>query len=576
LAIWAQNCPENFLHLCCLVEAEMARIGGKKLEAIELYDCAIALGKENEDLQQEALGNELAAKFYLNWGKEKIAATYMQEAYYCYARWGAKAKTDQLEQKYPQLLAPILQNTQSPLNFDQTLNSTQSLDTGSSSSSPYILDLVSIIKVSQAISQEIEFNTLTSKLMNIVLENAGADKGALILNNTGSWEIITQCEKSSCHLLPMHLDDAKTLPLSIINTVKHTKKILLINDISQNTTFSGDTYLIQNSPKSLICTPIINQGQLIGLIYLENNFTAEAFTPNHIEILKLLSAQAAISIENAQLYNTLEQKVQQRTAELSKALEDLKATQKQLVESEKMAALGGLVAGVAHEINTPIGTSITIASTLADETQNFTKAIAQGKLKRSVLNNYLELAGESTQLMLSNLSRAGELIHSFKQIAADQSNLEHRYFNLKEYLKEIALSLAPQLKTSYTLTVEGDETIKIDSYPGALAQIVTNLVTNSLTHGYPAEAAGNFTLEIRQESDKILLEYSDDGCGIEQENLGKIFEPFFTTARSKGGTGLGLHIVYNLVTQKLQGTIEVDSQVGLGTKFTIAIPASVN
>ena len=572
LAIWSQNCPENFLHLCCLLEAEIARISGQILEAIELYDRAIALAKENEYLQEEALGNELTAKFHLDWGKEKIAAIYMQEAYYCYARWGAKAKTDQLEEKYPQLLAPIIQETQSPLNFDQTLNSIQNLDTGSSSSSPYILDLVSIIKVSQAISQEIEFNTLTSKLMNIVVENAGADKGALILNNTGTWEIIAQCEKSSCLLSPMPLNDAETLPLSIINTVKRTKKILLINDIGQNTTFSGDTYLMQNSPKSLICTPIINQGQLIGLIYLENNFIAEAFTPNHIEILKLLSAQAAISIENAQLYNTLEQKVQQRTAELSQALEDLKATQKQLVESEKMAALGGLVAGVAHEINTPIGTSITVASTLADETQNFTKAIAQGQLKRSVLNNYLDLAGESTQLMLSNLSRAGELIQSFKQIAADQSNLEYRCFNLKGYLKEIALSLAPQMKTSYTLTVEGDETIKIDSYPGALAQIVTNLVTNSLTHGYPSEEAGNFTLGIRQEGDKIQLEYSDDGCGIEEENLGKIFEPFFTTARSKGGTGLGLHIVYNLVTQKLQGTIEVDSQVGLGTKFVITIP----
>ncbi|MGB3512467.1 MAG: ATP-binding sensor histidine kinase [Microcoleaceae cyanobacterium] len=571
LAIWAKNCPENFLHLCCLVEAEIARISGKMLEAIELYDRAITLAQENEYLQEEALGNELAAKFYLDWGKEKIAAIYMQEAYYCYARWGAKAKTDQLEQKYPQLLAPILQETQSPLNFDQTLNSIQSIDSATTSLSS-VLDLVSVIKVSQAISQEIEFNTLISKLMNIVLENAGADKGTLILNNTGTWEIITQCDKGSCHLSPMPLDDTDTLPLSIINTVKHTKKILLINDMSQNTTFSGDTYLIQQQPKSLICTPIINQGKLIGLIYLENNLTVEAFTPNHIEILKLLSSQAAISIENAQLYNTLEQKVQQRTAELSQALEDLKATQKQLVESEKMAALGGLVAGVAHEINTPIGTSITVASTLADETQNFTKAITQGQLKRSVLNNYLELAGESTQLMLSNLGRAGELIQSFKQIAADQSNLEHRRFSLKKYLKEISLSLAPQLKTSHTLTVEGDETIKINSYPGALAQVVTNLVTNSLTHGYPSGEVGKLVWEICQESDKVQLKYSDDGCGIEEENLGKIFEPFFTTARSKGGTGLGLHIVYNLVTQKLQGTIEVHSQIDLGTKFVITIP----
>ena len=242
-----------------------------------------------------------------------------------------------------------------------------------------------------------------------------------------------------------------------------------------------------------------------------------------------------------------------------------------------MAALGGLVAGVAHEINTPIGTSITVASTLADETKIFSQAVAQGQLKRSLLTNYLELAEESTQLMLGNLHRAGALIQNFKQIATDQEYLEQRQFNLKSYLEEIALSLAPTLKqTPHTLSVAGDETLTIESYPGALAQIATNLVMNSLAHAYPTAAPGQLRWEVHPEGAQVQIVYSDDGCGIEPENLSKIFEPFFTTARHQGGTGLGLNIVYNLVTQKLQGTIAVHSEVGLGTRFVITLAQLVN
>nr|WP_228055402.1 ATP-binding sensor histidine kinase [Lusitaniella coriacea] len=570
LQVWADNCPENFQHKLYLVEAEQYRVFGEKLEAIESYDLAISGAEENHFIQEEALANELAAKFYLDWGKEKIAQTYMVEAYYCYARWGAKAKTDYLEQTYPQLLAPILQQSPTP---PTTSTVTHTLTTSTASSSA--LDFTSAIKASQALSGEIELNALLSELMGIVLENAGADTGALILNHSGNWVLAAQCTDGNTQSSNTPLDETNALPLSIINTVKRTQNTLLINQLAKNTTFARDPYLAQKQPQSLFCTPILNQGKLIGILYLENNLSVEAFTPNRIEILNLLTSQAAISIENAHLYNTLEQKVQQRTAQLSKALEDLKATQTQLVESEKMAALGGLVAGVAHEINTPIGTSITVASTLADETQTFIGAVAGGQLKRSVLNNYLDLAGESTQLMLSNLHRAGELIQSFKQIATDQNYLERRCFNLKQYLEEIALSLAPKLKqTPHILIVEGDETLKIESYPGALAQIVTNLATNSLTHAYPSGEAGKLRFHISKEGDKVRLEYGDDGCGIEEENLDKIFEPFFTTARNKGGTGLGLHIVYNLVTQKLRGTMDVRSEVNMGTIFVMTFPPS--
>ena len=564
---WEAACPENIRHKCQLIQAEKFCRLGRKADAIELYDLAIAGAKENGYIYEEALANELAAKFYLRWGKEKIAACHMLEAYYCYARWGAKAKTDRLARQYPDLLASILQQHSSPLNS----HTTHTLTTSTQGTST--LDLTSVIKASQAISGEIELEALLSKLMSVVLENAGADKGALILNHSGLWKIAVECQKDSCSISTVLLDDARTLPTTIVNTVARTQKTLLLNDVSQDSTFAGDRYFIEWQPKSLFCTPILKQGQLIGILYLENHHTPDAFTPDCIELLNLLMSQAAISLENAHLYNTLEQKVEQRTAQLLDTLEDLKATQKKLVESEKMAALGNLVAGVAHEINTPVGTSITVASTLADETQTFINAVRGGQLKRSVLNNYLELAEESTQLMLSNLHRAGDLIQSFKQIANDQSCLERRCFHLQKYVEEIALSLDPQLKqTPHTLTVEGDETLTIESYPGVLAQIVTNLVTNSLTHAYPSSEAGQLRFDIGREGDKVKIEYKDNGCGIEEENLGKIFEPFFTTARHRGGTGLGLHIVYNLVTQKLQGIIDVRSKINEGTLFIVTLP----
>lgn len=267
--------------------------------------------------------------------------------------------------------------------------------------------------------------------------------------------------------------------------------------------------------------------------------------------------------------------LEQRTIELSEALAQLKTTQEQLIESEKMAALGNLVAGVAHEINTPIGNSVTAASTLAEETTSFTTSVMAGQLKRSTLNNYLDLATEASEIILSNLQRAGELIQSFKQVAVDRTSLESRTFALKSYLSEILITLEPQLKkTPHQVTVTGDDTILINSYPGALAQITTNLITNSITHAYPTNKPGYIQLDIQQ-TEQIVIQYRDDGCGIEEQYLDKIFEPFFTTNREHGGSGLGMHIVYNLVTQKLKGTIKVTSEVNLGTIFTITIPPSL-
>ncbi|MBE9225671.1 AAA family ATPase [Phormidium sp. LEGE 05292] len=586
MQVWANSAPMNYQHKYALIEAEKLRILGKNWQAAELYDQAILGAKQQNYLQEEALANELAAEFYFSQGRDKLAQVYLVDAYYAYERWGAKIKIQDLEQRYPQLISSILeseklylQSVQTTINnnsFVQDTN-TQTLITQESSSTSEsldLLDLAAVVKASQALSGEIQLDRLLAKLMQVVMENAGADQGILILNREGSLEIVARCFGSrDFYQLSVPVESSFEIPLPVINFVKRTQETLLINDPLSHTSFATDAYFMDHQPKSFLCTPILNQGKLIGILYLENNLTCGAFTSDRLEVLQLLSSQAAISLENAILYSTLEQKVAERTQELSQALEDLKTTQKRLVESEKMAALGSLVAGVAHEINTPVGTSITVASTLADATQSFMNAVEQGQLKRSTLNNYLEVASESTDLILHNLQRAGELIQSFKQVAVDQTNLEKRTFGVISYLEEVLLSLAPQFKQAdHVLTIEGDETIAIDSYPGALAQIVTNLVVNSLTHAYQPGECGNLRLEISQLNQEVIVQYSDDGCGIPEENLDKIFNPFFTTARNQGGSGLGLHIVHNLVTQKLQGTIDVSSKPGLGTLFIMKFP----
>lgn len=269
--------------------------------------------------------------------------------------------------------------------------------------------------------------------------------------------------------------------------------------------------------------------------------------------------------------------LEKKSTDLEQAFNQLSLMQDKLVEAEKMSALATLVTGIAHEINTPVGTSITLASTLADETAMLTTAFIQGQLTRSTLQDYLDIAAESTALLMANLSRAGDLIQSFKQVAVDQVILERRTFRVKEYLEEVLASLSPNLKkTSHTLTVTGDESITINNYPGALAQIVTNFVTNSLTHAFDLSSHGTICIDISEYNDQILIHYNDDGCGIPPESLGKIFDPFFTTARHRGGTGLGLHIVYNLVTQKLQGKIKVGSQLDQGTSFKVFLPLALS
>ncbi len=344
MKIWAHHAPMNFQYRYDLVEAEKARVLGDTLTAMELYDHAIAGAKENGYIQHVALANELAGEFYLALGREIIAQTYLAEAYYAYRRWGAAAKVKHLESQYPQFrLAEIL-----PL---PKIKQFTALDS-STSSNPQDLDLMSIIKSSQTLAAEIVLEQLLGKFIQIVVENAGAQLGYLILEKEGQLLIEAQCHQTEITVSQsIAVINTQQLPLSIINYVARTQDSVILDDATTEDLFNQDPYLQQHQCRSILCTPLLNQGEFLGLIYLENNLTTEAFTPKRLEVIQILSAQAAISLKNALLYQemetlnidlkeakealaqanrNLEQKVQSRTQNLSEALDLLKATQAEL------------------------------------------------------------------------------------------------------------------------------------------------------------------------------------------------------------------------------------------------------
>ena len=273
---------------------------------------------------------------------------------------------------------------------------------------------------------------------------------------------------------------------------------------------------------------------------------------------------------------------QQETAQ---AMDDLRRAQESLLQSERLASLGSLVAGVAHEINTPVGIALTSASVLKEATEAISAAVAGGGVKKTDIVRYLETAGESSRLIMNNAYRAAHLIHSFKQIAVDQVSEARRAFELRDYIGEVVASLQPTLKkTRSEVIIDCPSGIEFDSYPGALAQVLTNLVLNCVEHAFDAETAGTIHIGVRCEAESmgdakagakaeyLIMQVRDNGRGIAPELLDRVFDPFVTTRRGQGGTGLGLNIVFNLITRQFGGTITVTSTPGQGATFLLRLP----
>jgi PAS domain S-box-containing protein len=328
---WAEHAPMNYLHKFHLVEAEKARVLGQFLEAEEFYERAIAGAAENEFIQEEALAYELAAKHYLARGREKIAQTYMKEAHYCYDRWGATAKVKDLEKRYPQLLNTNLVRQSHSIVINETIRHPTAA-----------IDLAAVMKAAQALSKIIHLDQLIATLMQVVIENAGAETGALVLLEEDQLTVMAQCSGSrQCDLEKFAVTDCATIPVSVIHSVELTQETLVLDDAVSEPPFSTDPYIQHQQTRSLLCMPILKQNQPIGILYLENNLSTGVFTSDRLQVLKLLMAQAAISLENARLYErladyaeTLERKVEERTQALQQEIAERQQTEAALRQSE--------------------------------------------------------------------------------------------------------------------------------------------------------------------------------------------------------------------------------------------------
>ena len=558
---WAENAPMNFLHKYELVEAEKARVLGQYWQAMECYDRAIASGKENGYIQEEALANELAAEFYFSQGREKVASVYLVESYYGYLHWGATAKVKDLEARYSQILSQTLKRSANGVETSSFPNSV---------SADSHLDLATVIKASQALSGEIVLSNLLTKLMQIVLESAGAQKGFLLLDRAGQMLIeasagidadVIAVQKS----IPLEMLETsdRLLPISVINYVARTQESVVLNDATAEEIFAADPYIIDCKPKSVLCAPILHQGKLTGILYLENNLTTGAFTPDRLEILQLLSAQAAISIENARLYEDLEnynQSLEAKVAERTQELEEKNLQLQQEIRDRQRAetaasaasrAKSEFLANMSHELRTPLNGILGYAQILKKETLT-----PQQK-------NGIDIIHRCGDHLLTLINDVLDL----SKIEAQKMELYPTDFYLPEFLQSIVNICrirAEQKEISLVYkTLSMPRFIRSDEK--RLRQVLLNLLGNAIKF----TEKGSVTFQVSDRDGKLNFLVEDTGIGMAAEQLEEIFLPFQQVGeyrRHIEGTGLGLPISRRLV-QMMGSDINVESTLGKGSVF---------
>jgi len=511
MKLWASHAPVNYQHKYDLIEAEKARVLGKVLEAMALYDKAI------QGSHEEALAYERAAEFYLALGREEFAQLYLKKAHYAYVQWGATAKVQDLEAEYPHLLSQPISTSSNDRLSSTTITGT---------SSGEVLDLA-------------------TDLMKTVIENAGAQKGFLILKNAeGEWVIeaegvVDSDDVTTRQSVPI---DSEELSAAIVNYVARTQESVVLNDAVNEGEFTADTYIIAQQPKSLLCTPLLNQGKLSGILYLENNLTTGAFTADRLDVLQLLSSQAAISIDNAKLYTEM--------AELNDELKEMDRLK------------DDFLANTSHELRTPLNGIIGITQSLLDG--------AGGPLTDEQITNL--------SMVVSSGKRLDTLVNyilDFSKLRRQEIELQRKPVDFRQ-LTQLVMTLSQPLLSGKPLELKNEVAEDLPPVYGdenRLQQIMHNLVGNAIKF----TAKGLVTVSAAVKEDRVEITVADTGIGIPEDKFDDIFKSFeqvdASTAREYGGTGLGLSITKQLV-ELHGGTLSVASELGQGSQFTFTLPKS--
>jgi predicted ATPase/signal transduction histidine kinase len=590
LKMLADSCQENFLHCHQLVEAERARIRGETRSAAELYDLSVSNAQKGRFLNHEALALELAAKFYLGMERKRLACVYMSDACQAYTRWGAVAKAEQLKERYPELLA---RDGESPAEA-QTM--TAGAETPSTIDNPQSLDLGTVMKASQAVSEEIVLSKLLEKFMRIVLQNAGAQKGCLMLERGGDLLIeanATVHGRDVAILRSVPIANAEDLSQEIVRYVQRTRERVVLANAAKEGMFVTDAYVVRRQPRSVLCMPVTHQGKLVGILYLENNLTEGAFTPSRLKLLRLLSAQVAISIENSRLYGRLEEKVKERTAELREA-------QAKLIRFERESTERRMAGGFAHEIRNALagsklvlekvlgggaeGASPSMVTSIVTELGTIYESLEERLTDEemdSIMGSIMEIVEsqkaieKALQFVFESSARALSITKRIMDYSmVDEQKISPGKIDLGDLMASALALLEEEIKGhNIVLTTALEKNINIRGEEVPCYSILQNLLNNArdavLEKGTATEP-GTIHVDAGVKDDRFVLRVKDNGIGIKEANLNKIFDAFYST-KPNTGTGLGLATVKKIIDVN-DGSIRVESEWGKGTIFTVVMP----